>query len=66
MCGCGGGGGGWSGVHVSAERQKQKQAVIKAHTAKCFANPGVNERGSLQHFFYALLIPGGGINPVLS
>lgn len=32
---------------------------MRAHTTKRWANPAVNESGSLQHFFYALLIPRG-------
>lgn len=41
-----------------AVREKRKENHNKT-TTKCSTNPAVNESGSLQHFFYALLIPQG-------
>lgn len=40
-------------------REKKKKEYRNKTTTKCFTNPAVNESGSLQHFFYALLIPQG-------
>lgn len=41
------------------EGKKKRKENRNKTTTKCFTNPAVNESGSLQHFFYALLIPQG-------
>lgn len=42
-------------VEVVVMREENRNKT----TTRCLANPAVNESGSLQHFFYALLIPWG-------